>query len=199
MKESSTQRPDLSVFDAANAEAKKPKGKKLSWEKRVKLIESQFPNVLTLDWRKAFDKDIELFAWIMQDILKADGAPVGRSGPRPAVDYRTGAVRLRQLMGQDYSVEPFKEAFRILTGGASLTAVARKTQLVRANVYLLLKGAREPSAYEMEAVAKAYSKPPGYFVEYRRGLLLAAIADKLDRYPDATVKYWREMTLAEVA
>jgi transcriptional regulator with XRE-family HTH domain len=199
MTEATERRPDLSRFYQANAEAKKKGGKKLSWDKRVKLVESQFPNVLTLDWKRAFDKDLSLFAWIMQDILKADGGTAGRSGPKPAVDRKSGMVRLRQLMGEDYSTVDFPEAFAGLSGGNSLTVIARKTGIARTQVFRLLHGEVRPTSDEMERIAKSYNRSPGYFCEYRRGLLLAALADKLDRYPESTVKYWRELTLAEVS
>ncbi len=184
--------PDLSLFDLVNDQP----GKKLTWDERVDLIKKQFPQVLTLDWKKAFDNDLDLFAWIMQDVLKADAAEPGRSGPKPSVDYRHGASRFRQMMGDDYSMLPFCEAFAILAGERSLSHLTAKTGIARSEVHKLLRGKTRPSAIQMEKVAKAFNKSPGYFADYRRGVVLAAIYERLVDVPEASVKYWAEITKA---
>lgn len=183
--------PDLSVFIEANRGDKN--GKKMPWDERVALIERTYPSVLKLDWKRAFDRDLDMFAKIMQDILKADAAAPGRSGPKPGVDMKTGAARLRQLMRDDYSMIPFHEAFTILAADRSLSALAAKTKLSRSQIRRLLRGDVTPSAFEMECVAKAFSKSPGYFAEYRAGTILAALADRLENVPEASVKYWHEL------
>lgn len=188
---------DLTVFREANENGKN--AKKLSWDKRVELIRQQFPLALSLDWKAAFDRDPDLFAWILQDILKADCATPGRSGPKPNVDYRKAAGRLRLLMGEDYSTLPFTEAFTVLAGGRSLTSLARKTGLSRSQVHRLLRGGSIPDSYEMEEIAKAFGKPAGYFREYRLGLVVAALTERLEDHPEATVKYWKELAIAEAA
>jgi transcriptional regulator with XRE-family HTH domain len=184
--------PDLSLFDLVNSRP----GKKLTWDERVDLIKKQFPQVLTLNWKKAFDNDLDLFAWIMQDVLKADAAEPGRSGPKPRVDYRQGASRYRQMMGDDYSMLPFPEAFSILAGDRSLSSLAAKTGISRSQVRRLLRGEVLASSQEMEQVARGFQKSPGYFADYRRGVVLAAIYERLVDVPEASVKYWSEIASA---
>lgn len=184
--------PDLSAFIEANEQP----GKKMSWEERVAMIQRQFPSVLTLDWKRAFDRDLDLFAWIMQDVLKADAAEPGRSGPKPGINYRDGLSRFRRMVGEDYSMLPFDEAFTILAGERSLSALAAKTGVSRSRIRLLLRGEIQPSSKQMEKIAKGFGKSPGYFTEYRRGVVVAAIWERLTAVPEASVKYWHEIASA---
>jgi predicted transcriptional regulator len=78
-----------------------------------------------------------------------------------------------------------------------VTTLARKVGLSRSQVFRLLKGVCEPTGWEMEQVARAFKKAPGYFAEYRKAVVVAALAMKLEANPEATVKYWRELAVAE--
>lgn len=196
---------DVDLEPFADLDKTAVRGKRVPWQRRVDLIFKQFPSTKAIhsgtevpNWRKAFDKDLDLFAWILRDVLKADGATPGRSGPKPTVNRAAAEARLRQLMGNDYTVEPFHVAFSTLAGNRSLSNLAYKTGISRSQVNRLLKGLCEPTGYEMEQVARGFSLPPGYFTEYRLGVVVAAIVDKLKQYPDATVKYWREIATSEL-
>lgn len=182
---------ELDIFRRANVIPKG--GKKLPWDKRVSLIRDHFPSIETLEWKAEFDKDFGLFAWIMNDILKVDAAEPSRSGPKPAVDVRTGAARLRQLMGNDYAELPFADAFSALAGKRSLNHLARVTGISRSQVRRLLRGDVEPSRADMEMIAAGFKKEPGYFLEYRMGLLLAIVAQKLIDSPEISVKPYRRL------
>jgi DNA-binding phage protein len=178
----SLERPDLSEFTALN---KTQRGKRTPWDKRVALIQERFPSVLTLDWRKAFDEDLDLFADIMRDVLKADAAEPGRSGPKPSVDLRDGVTRFRQLVHEDFSMLSFQESLEILMAGMSLTTAARKTGLSRAKLHRLLRGLEAPSPHEMEQIAK--------------GLVTAAMQERLMNNPEASVKWYTELVKSKVA
>ena len=189
--------PDLTPFQEANQLAKE--GKKLPWERRVSLIVEHFPTALALDWKLAFERDPDMFAWIVQDILRVDGATPGRSGPKPNVDVRKAAARLRRMIGDDYTALPFHEAFRVLAGERSMSHLARKTGISRSQVHRLYAGQCDPSASEMEAIAKAFDKPAGYFTEYRLNVMMGAILERLERNPEATVKYYRHLAVNQEA
>ena len=181
------------IIDLAVFEQRSVKGKRMSWDDRRKLIKVHFPAVDVLDWKRAFDNDIDMFAWVIRDILKADNAEPSRSGPKPAVDLKTGAARLRQLMGEDYSDLPFGDAFRILAGPRSLSALAAKTGISRSQVRRLLTRECRPTPWEMGQVAKAFKKEPGYFLEYRNEVILTALAEKLFGNSEVSVKFYRQL------
>jgi AraC-like DNA-binding protein len=192
----SDERPDLSEFTNLN---KTQRGKRMPWDRRVALIQERFPSVLTLDWRRAFDEDLDLFADIMRDILKADAAEPGRSGPKPSVGLREGLERFRHLVHEDFSMLTFTESFAVLVGDLSLTAVARKTGLSRAKVHRLLRGTESPSPYEMEQIAHGFKKAPGYFADYRIALILNAMQERFLMAPESTVKWYVQLVKSKAA
>lgn len=181
---------DLSEFTRVN----KTQGtRRMPWDRRVAVIQQRFPSALTLEWRRAFDGDLNLFADIMRDILKADAAETGRSGPKPSVALRHGVTRLRQLAHEDFSMLDFTESLAVLTGALSMTAVARRTGLSRAKVHRLLRGIECPSPWEMEQIAKGFKKEPGYFAAYRTAVVLAAMQERLQLVPESSVKWYIEL------
>lgn len=178
-------KPDLAKFASP--------GKKLSWERRRALIEENFPDIVKLDWKKAFDEDIDLFAAIMRDIIKIDAATPGRSGPKPAVSAEEGFARFRQLNREDFSMLPFVESLSILAAGLSVTTLSRKINMSRANTFRLLRGEKSPTIEEFIQIAKAFKKEPGYFSDYRSAIVAAAIFERLARYPESSVKWYTQL------
>ena len=167
--------------------------KKVPWEERMKVVHRQFPSTASLDWKRAFDADVNLLGRIIGDVLKADMAEPGRPGKRAAVDRRAAEARLRQMLGAEYSIEPFSLAFKTLVNGRSIRSVAAKTGLDRNAVYRLLEGKMSPDAYEMETIAKAYHKQPEYFVEYRIAYVTAVVAHRLAENPEAAFGIFRKV------
>lgn len=183
----SDHKPDLAAFADMNQRNRR-------WDsKRVSLIKEQFPATAHLDWKRAFDQDMDLFARLLRDILKLDQAQPGRPGPRPALDYETGVQRLRQYMGEDYSVLPFGEAFKILSAGRSIRNLAAKTGLDRNQVHRLLTGQIDPDVYSMTQVAKSFNKHASYFLEYRTLVITNAILGRLEYSPETTIGMYRKL------
>lgn len=171
--------------------------KKMSMDERMRLVQKQFPKILDFDWLKAFgpgEEVTDIFAKLLQDILKVDQAVPGRPGPRPALDYDRGIESLKRLMGQDYSTLPFAEAFRVLCRGKSLTQVARLTGLSRSQVYRLQRGEVEAEFETMEHIAVGFKKHPSYFAEYRTYFVLAHLQDRLMQMPESTIDIYRRVT-----
>jgi transcriptional regulator with XRE-family HTH domain len=175
-------------------EFKSPDGKKIVWAERLKIIHKQFPSVGGLDWRKSFSADPTLAGRIIGDIIKADLAEPGRPGKRAAVDRHLAEQRLRELLGEDYTMSPFNEAFKVLTKGKSIRAVAAKTGIDRNQVYRLLEGKATPDAWAMEQIAKAFNKQPGYFLEYRVAYVTAFVTSQLLDSPESSVFFFRKLT-----
>lgn len=181
-------KPDLSEFTELTASGG------TSWEKRSAKIRERFPSTAHLDWKKAFDNDIDLFGRILRDVLKVDQSQPGRPGPRPALDYKQGVARLRQLMGQDYTCLPFHEAFKILSDGRSIRHLAVKTGLDRNMVYKLLRGDHAPDVYAMSQVAKSFDKHPSFFLEYRIMYIAAALMERMEWAPESTIGTYRKLS-----
>lgn len=166
-----------------------------SWEERIRAVQREFP-VTGERWWGEHLRDVELVGRVLGDLIRVGHTPK-RRGQRPSLDAEEGEVRLRQLTGDDYSTLSFAEAFRLLRDGRrpppSLTRMHRGTGLARPKLHRLLAGLNLPTAPEMEAVAAYFGKPPIYFAEYRRLLILAAVDDHLRRAPDASMAVVRQL------
>lgn len=168
---------------------------KVPWEERAEKIKERFPSVDQLDWEKALEQDMDLFARILRDILKMEQAVPGRPGPRPSLDVATATRRMEQLYGRDFTIRPFPEALRILAGDRSVRHLARKVKLDRNYVYRLLTGAVEPDGYAMRMCAEAFGKHPSYFLEWRILYIIQAIVRRLEWSPESTISTFRRMDM----
>lgn len=161
-----------------------------SWDERLAEVQRLYPTTADATWLDAL-ADVEIMGAILRDALRVGHSPK-RRGSRPALDTEDGEARLRQLFGDDYTALPFAEALKALAGHRSVTFLSVKTGLSRSHVQRLLAG-RTPTGAEMETVARAFSKPTVYFVEYRNGLLLWAVLRHLTRAPEASVGLVRRL------
>lgn len=174
---------DLSAFD-----------RRLRWDERLSVIRREFPSTTmgVEGWVKAFDRDIDMLGSILRDVLKADQAEPGRPGPRPSLEATRAQPRFDEWMGKDpsdrpYTELPFTTALSLLKKEQSFTQVARKTGISRSHLHRLANGEFLPTLTQMEQIAKAYGKRPSYFVEYRIGVIVGAIAEGLAGSPHRSV------------
>lgn len=170
--------------------------KDMSWTERVGVIHKQFPSTTNLDWKKAFDEDLDLFGRIIRDILKLDQVEPGRSGPRPALEMMQAHRSLRALSGDDYATVPFREAYRALTHGRSLRGLSAKTSLAKSRLHRLMTGEIEPTFDDMEKIAGAFKKHASYFAEWRAGFVTAIVNDRLAQAPEASIVYYDRLAKA---
>lgn len=171
---------------------------KLPWDQRLKEIRASIPTIEGFDWRRLFDKDIDVAGRLIRDVLKADQAVPGRPGPRPSLDRARAEPRLDEWFGKDptdrpYTTMIFADAFTLLTNKKSITQVARRTELPRTMVFRLLRGRIQPSVEIIEQVAKAYGKDPSYFTEFRIATIAATLIAGMSDSPDLTIRYYESL------
>lgn len=160
---------------------------KVPWEKRAQKVRARFQSVDAPDWRPEFENDLDLFGRVMRDILKLEQAVPGRPGPRPALDVADATRRLRQLFGDDFTIEPFHVALNTLAGGRSIRHLAAGTGLHRDCIHRLRRGTMKPDGYMIRQVAKYFGKHPSYFLEWRQLYIIQAIMARLEWSPDTTI------------
>lgn len=175
-----TKRPELEPFHELNSR-EKATGKKASWGERFELIAKQFPNAVKFDWHEAFRDNDELFGRIIRDIW-GEKVPLSKE----ALDS------LRKILGEDYSVSPFRETFIYLVGDRSVRHVATKTGLSATVVHELKHGQRQPDLFTLEQIAAGFNKHPSYFMEYRAWYLMGAMLDHLMQSPETTVDLYKK-------
>lgn len=181
---------DLVRFAEDNAKWKALR-KRVPWEKRLAMIQEEFPGTRDPDWNIIL-KDPDVFARMLKDILKVDQLEFGRAGPRPNLDVERGMRTWAELQG-DYSERPFTEAFAILVRGNSQRTIARKTGISKTRIVRLQQGDDRPSVEDLRAIAEAYKKKPAYFVEYRSEYILAAVAARLQDEHELTAAIYRKL------
>lgn len=184
-------RRDLSIFDDDNARWREAK-RRVPWEERMRLIEQEFPGVLTADFNVVL-RDNDIFARVLKDILKVDQVEPGRAGPRPNLDFERGMQTWKEMTGQDFSEQPFYVAFQQITRGDSFTIIARKTLISRSRVYKLWQGHIRPTVDDLRVVATAYGKRPAFFAEYRTEYILASIAARLIKESEMTIPLYLKL------
>lgn len=167
--------------------------RKAAWLARAEQIRQRFPEVENLDWKSALSKDDGLFARVLRDMLKLEQAVPGRSGPRPSLDQDDASDRLDRLFGRDFTHEPFPEALKKLTKGASIRAIADRSGLNRNVVYRLMTGEMEPDGFHLTQIAEAWNKHPSYFLEWRILYITKAFASRLEWSPEASVSVYLEL------
>lgn len=184
-------KPQLEPFLALNSEEKRT-SVKASWKQRYVLIQENFPASVRLDWAEAF-KDVDLFGRLFKDILRIDQNSNRHGvGPR-VVDENTSRERLRQLMGEDFSYEPFSTAFPALAGRRSVRNLAAKIGLGKHMTHDLILGRKSPDLYTLEQIAYSFGKDPSYFLEYRIAYVLGALGDHMELSPETTVDLYKKL------
>lgn len=167
--------------------------KKVAWEQRSKKIQKRFESVEAVDWDVALGRDINLFGRILRDILKLEQAVPGRPGPRPSLDQHAAIRRMMQLLGKDFTILPFHEAFQVLAAGRSVRHVARIVGLNKSQVARLLTGENEADGFQMRVVAEAFGKHPSYFLEWRILYITAALVRRMEWSPETTIRMFRQL------
>jgi hypothetical protein len=170
---------------------------KVPWEDRAEKIQERFPSVAQLDWSKALEADLDLFARVLRDILKMEQAIPGQPGPRPSLDIYAATRRMEQLYGRDFSLRPFKDALRVLAGDRSVRHLARFVRLDRNYVHRLLTGQLEPDGYALRMCAEAFGKHPSYFLEWRILFIIAAVTRRLEWTPETSVSLFRRLDMQQ--
>lgn len=181
---------------------------------RVNTWRLQFPNTQLPDreWAELMLRDNEgsgIFA-LLRSVMREDARirrpdTASRPGPMDVGDQTAESeARLRQLLGEDWSYQPFHVAFAALArwqqparratrgGPTGISTIAAKIGLPRTTTWELLRGSRTPTNTQIEAVAAAYKKYPAYFVEWRNRHLVGVLALQLDRSPETSVDLYKE-------
>lgn len=174
-----TVRPELVPFQEYNA-AKKEE----TWEERYALIREHFPRAVKLDWHVAF-RDMDLWGRFVKDLL---GKPEKDENPQQTRE------RLRRLMGNDYSYDPFPVAFNTLAGKRSLRHLASKLDVgSHRRIGHLKNGVVKPDLATIEKIAYGFGKDPSYFIEYRISYVLGALGDQMEMNPEMSVDLFRRL------
>jgi transcriptional regulator with XRE-family HTH domain len=177
---------------------------RLAKDERRALLSERFVSAATMidpgnvapGWLAALvsgvDDDVDLLGRIMRDIARHDQGDARTFGPKAAtLDPRRTREMLRQFAGDDHTLLPFAEAFRLMAGERSYRHLAARIGMSKDKVSRLLRG-RPPTPHEMEQIARAFNKHPSFFREYRDSHLVDQLRRRLDDLPEASVDMYRQ-------
>lgn len=126
------------------------------------------------DWDALFSTAPDGMFRIFADIIKSEYAIKGRVGQRPMP--REEEVNVRQFLADDYTDLPMSDALPKLIR-VSRRAFASKVGMSWTQFRRVLRGDVIPDPSQMRRIAKAANVSPLYFVEYRRMMILTALAN----------------------
>ncbi len=163
------------------------------WKERLRQVRKQYPSTAPGTWATAL-RDYELMADVLRTVIQVGNSP-GRRGSRPLPDVEVGTEQLRDLLGENYTTQPFANALATLATlkGTHLTDLARRSGISRSKVHRLMTGAIEPSGEDMERLAAVFKKSPVFWAEYRTAFVCAHFAEFLSASPEASVGIVRRL------
>jgi hypothetical protein len=132
------------------------------------------PQQTSNDWDALFANAPDGMLRIFADIIKSEYAVKGRVGQRPMP--REEEVNVRQFLADDYTDLPISDALPKLMK-VSKRAFAMKVGMSWTNFRRVLSGEVVPDPSQLRRIAKAANVSPLYFLEYRRMMLLTAMAN----------------------
>ena len=164
----------------------------IPWEEKKKRIQREHPDALDTNWDNIIQKDPDLFARIIGDVVKSSSSG-SRPGKRPNLENKEAYAIYSKLAGEDFSDRDFLTSFKALIGDRSLRSVSNKTGLSVTFIHQVLNEQKYPSYETMKKIALGFKKDPSYFMEYRIGYILGAFEKYLTSAPETSASWYLKL------
>jgi transcriptional regulator with XRE-family HTH domain len=140
-------------------------------------------------WVAVFNSRPDAMHSLLADYIKQVHARPGRIGQRPMpkeeqVDFQT------LLYGEQNDLPLTEILPKVIT--KSERAMCAEIHMSRAQYQRMLKGEYDPDVNELRTLAAALGKPPTFFVEYRKAMVMAAMLNLLDERPGIATSLYRK-------
>lgn len=140
-------------------------------------------------WVAVFNARPDAMHNLLADYFKQVYATPGRIGQRPMPDEAT--VDFEGLLyGEDNDL-PIGEVLKKIVP-ISERAFADRIHMSRRQYQRVLRGEYDPDVNEMRLMAKALKRPPTFFVEYRKAMVVAAVLNLLEDRPGIATTLYRQ-------
>lgn len=162
-------------------------------------LERQFPSLSYLTgptgratkraWVAAFNTRPDAMHSLLADFIKQVHARPGRIGQRPMP--REEQVDFNGLLyGEDNELPLTQVLPKVVK--VSERAFCGKIHMSRSQYQRMLKGEYDPDVNELRLIAQALSRPPTFFVEYRKAMAVAAFLNLLEERPGIATALYRQ-------
>lgn len=132
-------------------------------------------------WAAQFSISPDAMHRIFADIIKQEYAPKGRVGQRPMPMEED--VNFAQFLREDFTDLPLHQALPKLMR-VSQRAFAARCGMSKTQFRRVLSGELTPDPSQIRRIAQAARVSPLYFIEYRRMMLMVAVADLVEENTD---------------
>lgn len=164
-----------------------------NWTETTQRIYKEVPEIQKIDWTKVFNNDPTTLGHMINDIVKLAISEKGRPGKRSASSANDIKLDLAKLNGSDYAEVPFEEAMAYQMSMRSVRQVAATSGMSKSVIHRLSTGESEPTPQQLELLAKAFKKDPGYFVEYRAAFICSILYEMLTSNPDSSKVHYEKL------
>lgn len=170
--------------------AKEPRSP-IDWDAAVASATERYPVLAHADF-DVYLSHPGLLGEILRDLLRHEHAD-GVSRNRVTPEVEDGLAQLQMFMGDGYSTDPFPKALAVCTRNASERAIAHRTGISKSQMHRLAAGTVQPTLFELEAIAKAWKRPPEWFAAYRAIVLVQMVQAELERHPERSAALIRRI------
>lgn len=139
-------------------------------------------------WVATFSERPDAMHALLADFIKQAHAQPGRIGQRPMP--REEQVDLQGLLYGEQNDLPMLEVLPGLVTMSERMMCAR-IHMSRTQWQRLLRGEYDPDVNEIRKIAEALKKPPTFFVEYRKAMVVAALINLIDERPGIATSLYR--------
>lgn len=129
---------------------------------------------------------------LIADLIKPPQLP-GQRTKRQLPDVEEGRTLIRSFFDKSHTTMPFRDIFPVLYGSLSVRQIADRTGISKYSAHQLMRGVREPTMAELEAIAPAFGKDPRYFIEYRASIIAQAVFTATLGDPDRSAVIVKQM------
>jgi len=139
-------------------------------------------------WVAVFNARPDAMHSLLADYIKQVHAQPGRIGQRPMP--KEELVDFQGLLYGEENDLPIHEVLPKLVQ-MSERRFCSEIHMSRTQYQRLLAGQYDPDVNEMRAIAKVLKRPPTYFVEYRKAMVVAAFLNLLNERPGIATSLYR--------
>ena len=139
-------------------------------------------------WVAVFNQRPDAMHSLLADFIKQVHAKPGRIGQRPMP--KEEQVDFEGLLYGEENDLPLPEVLPKLVKMTERQFCAQ-VHMSRVQYWRMLKGEYDPDVRELRLIAAAVGKPPTYFVEYRKAMVVAAMLNLFDERPGIVTSLYR--------